>query len=117
MALAADVDGIISVGTGSLNDMPCFVLSELKKMFCIFATAPSMDGFASNTAPIIENFKTSWQASSPPYHCPTQRSICQGSPLSSKAAGFGDMVAKYIEFLSWKVAHLLIDEYCDAVMS
>ena len=41
MALAADVDGIISVGTGSLNDI-CRVSSyELKKMFCIFATAPS----------------------------------------------------------------------------
>ena len=65
-ALAKDVGGIISVGTGSLNDI-CRVSSyELDKKFCIFATAPSMDGFASDTAPIIENdFKISWKARQP----------------------------------------------------
>ena len=59
-ALSHDVDGIISVGTGSLNDI-CRVTSfNCKKKFCIFATAPSMDGFASNSAPIISgHFKES----------------------------------------------------------
>lgn len=116
MALAADVDGIISVGTGSLNDI-CRVSSfELKKMFCIFATAPSMDGFASDTAPIIENnFKTSWQAEQPAVIIADTKILAK-APVELKAAGFGDMVAKYIGILDWKVAHLLIDEYyCDAV--
>ena len=62
-ALANNVEGIIAVGTGSINDI-CRVASfEKGKKFCIFATAPSMDGFASDTAPIIENnFKNSWKA-------------------------------------------------------
>lgn len=116
MALAGDVDGIISVGTGSLNDI-CRVSShELGKMFCIFATAPSMDGFASDTAPIIENnFKVSWQAEQPAVIIADTKILAQ-SPVELKAAGFGDMVAKYIGVLDWKIAHLLIDEYyCDAV--
>ncbi len=116
MALAADVDGIISVGTGSLNDI-CRVSSyELKKMFCIFATAPSMDGFASDTAPIIENnFKVSWKAEQPAVIIADTKILAK-APAELKAAGFGDMVAKYIGILDWRVAHLLIDEYyCEAV--
>lgn len=116
MALAADVDGIISVGTGSLNDI-CRVASfELKKMFCIFATAPSMDGFASDTAPIIENnFKVSWKAEQPAVIIADTKILAK-APAELKAAGFGDMVAKYIGILDWRVAHLLIDEYyCEAV--
>ena len=54
-ALLGDVDGVIAVGTGSVDDI-CRVASfNKKKKFAIFATAPSMDGFASDSAPIIEN--------------------------------------------------------------
>ena len=55
VALSADVEGIISVGTGSLNDICRVTAYQTGKNFCIFATAPSMDGFASDTAPIIKN--------------------------------------------------------------
>ncbi len=114
--LAKEVDGIISVGTGSLNDI-CRVASfELDKKFCIFATAPSMDGFASDTAPIIENeFKTSWQARQPMVILADTKILAK-APLELKSAGFGDMVAKYLGILEWRIANLLIDEYyCPAV--
>lgn len=115
-ALAKDVEGIISVGTGSLNDI-CRVSSfELGLKFCIFATAPSMDGFASDTAPIIENnFKTSWKAEQPMVIIADTKILAK-APVELKAAGFGDMIAKYIGIFDWKVANLLIDEYyCPAV--
>ena len=115
-ALAGDVDGIISVGTGSLNDI-CRVSSfELDKKFCIFATAPSMDGFASDTAPIIENnFKNSWKARQPMVILADTKILAE-SPAELKAAGYGDMVAKYIGILDWRISHMLIDEYyCDRV--
>ncbi len=114
--LAADVGGIISVGTGSLNDI-CRVASfELDKKFCIFATAPSMDGFASDTAPIIENdFKTSWKARQPMIILADTK-ILAGAPSELKAAGFGDMMAKYHGILEWKISNLLTGEYfCPAV--
>ncbi len=115
-ALAADVDGIISVGTGSLNDI-CRVASfRLKKDYCIFATAPSMDGFASDTAPIIENnFKSSWQAAQPRIII-ADTAILTKAPVILKSSGFGDMIAKYIGLVDWRVAQLLIDEYyCDNI--
>ncbi len=114
--LAKEVDGIISVGTGSLNDI-CRVASfELDKKFCIFATAPSMDGFASDTAPIIENdFKISWKARQPMVIIADTKILAK-APLELKAAGFGDMVAKYFGIVDWKISNILTGEYyCQAV--
>ena len=115
-ALCADVDGIIAVGTGSINDI-CRVASfQQKKEFCIVATAPSMDGFASDTAPIIENnFKNSYFVEQPRIILADTKVLAK-APLELKAAGFGDMVAKYIGIADWQIANLLIDEYyCPAV--
>lgn len=111
MALCSDIDGIISVGTGSLNDICRVAAYKMKKRFCIFATAPSMDGFASDTAPIVvNNFKTSWQAEQPEIILADTKILAK-SPVELKAAGFGDMVAKYIGILDWRIANLLIGEY------
>lgn len=115
-ALCFDIDGVISVGSGSINDI-CRVASfNAKKRFCIFATAPSMDGFASDTAPIIENnFKNSFFVEQPEIIIADTKVLAK-APLELKAAGFGDMVAKYIGMVDWQIANLLIDEYyCPAV--
>ncbi len=115
-ALLEDVDGVISCGTGSLNDI-CRVASfEKDKKFCIFATAPSMDGFASDTAPIIENnFKVSWFVRQPMVILADTK-ILANAPTELKAAGFGDMVAKYIGIVDWRISNLLTGEYyCPAI--
>ncbi|MBE6630542.1 MAG: sn-glycerol-1-phosphate dehydrogenase [Ruminococcaceae bacterium] len=115
-ALCADVDGVIALGTGSINDI-CRVASfRQKKEFSIVATAPSMDGFASDTAPIIENnFKNSFFVEQPRIILADTKVLAK-APLELKAAGFGDMVAKYIGIADWQIANLLIDEYyCPAV--
>lgn len=115
-ALAADVDGILSVGSGSVNDICRVAAYRLDKEFCIFGTAPSMDGFASDTAPIIENnFKSTWQAKQPQVIL-ADTVILAHAPAELKAAGFGDMVAKYIGVLEWRFVHMLVDEYyCPAI--
>lgn len=110
-ALAEDVDAIISVGTGSLNDICRVVSYELKKKFCIFATAPSMDGFASDTAPIIQNgFKASWQAAQPAVIIADTKILAK-APSILKSSGFGDMIAKYIGLVDWEISRLISGEY------
>lgn len=113
---ADDVDGIISVGTGSLNDI-CRVASfELKKKFCIFATAPSMDGFASDTAPIIKNgFKASREVAQPSVIIADTKILAK-APSILKSSGFGDMIAKYIGLVDWEISRLISGEYyCEKV--
>lgn len=115
-ALCHDVDGVLSVGTGSINDI-CRVASfRAGKRFAIFATAPSMDGFASDSAPIIENnFKNSIFVEQPEIILADTK-ILAAAPVELKAAGFGDIIAKYIGILDWKISNILIGEYyCDAI--
>lgn len=111
-----DVEGILSVGTGSLNDICRLAAFRQNKEFAVFATAPSMDGFASNSAPITKNnFKFSYPAVQPSVIIADTR-ILAAAPAELKSAGFGDMIGKYIGLVDWKIARLLIDEYyCERV--
>lgn len=107
---------VISVGTGSVND-PCRLACSLEnKKLSIFATAPSMDGFASDTSPIVkEGFKSSYQAKSPEVIIGDTK-ILASSPSYLKSAGFGDMMAKYVGLIDWKISSLLTGEYyCERV--
>jgi glycerol-1-phosphate dehydrogenase [NAD(P)+] len=117
-AACADVEGILSVGTGSLNDI-CRRASLLcDKEFAIFATAPSMDGFASGTAPIIVNGIKDTLPARQPSIIIGDTEILAASPAHLKAAGFGDIIGKYIALVDWRVANLLVGEYyCDAIAS
>ena len=107
---------ILSVGTGSIND-PCrLAAARQNKLLCIFATAPSMDGFASYGAPIVaDGFKSSFAAKSPEVIIGDTK-ILANAPSELKSAGFGDMIAKYVGLIDWKISHLLTGElYCERV--
>ena len=116
-ALIKDRDiGVLSVGTGSIND-PCRLASARQdKMLCIFGNAPSMDGFASYSSPIVcDGFKSSYPAKSPEVIIADTK-ILASAPNELKSAGFGDMVSKYIGLIDWQVSHLLTNEiYCEKV--
>lgn len=114
--IAGEDIGILSVGTGSVND-PCrLAAARQNKKLCIFATAPSMDGFASDTSPIVLNgFKSSYTAKSPAVIIGDTK-ILASAPSELKSAGFGDMIAKYVGLVDWKISNILTGErYCDRV--
>lgn len=115
-ALCAGVDGVLSVGTGSVNDICRYGSYLADKPFAIFATAPSMDGFASDSAPIIINgFKITCQCRQPQIIIADSAILAQ-SPSELKAAGFGDMIAKFIAIADWRIANLVHgDYYCERV--
>lgn len=104
---------VLSVGTGSLNDICRLAAAWENKLLCIFATAPSMDGFASYSAPIVKNsFKFSYPAKSPEVII-ADTAILAAAPVALKSAGFGDMIAKYVGIADWKISALISGEhYC-----
>ncbi|MBE6715354.1 MAG: sn-glycerol-1-phosphate dehydrogenase [Ruminococcaceae bacterium] len=109
---------VLSVGTGSVND-PCrLACARQNKLLCIFATAPSMDGFASDSSPIVEKgFKSSYPAKSPEVIIGDTK-ILAAAPSYLKSAGFGDMIAKYVGLIDWRISALLTGEYyCERVAS
>ncbi len=53
MARKIDVDIIVAVGTGTVNDICKFISFHMGIPYIIVATAPSMDGFTSSGAPLV----------------------------------------------------------------
>lgn len=117
--IVADRDiSILSVGTGSVND-PCrLAAARQNKKLCIFGTAPSMDGFASYSSPIVcGNFKSSYPAKSPEVVIGDTK-ILASAPTELKSAGFGDMIAKYVGLIDWQISALITGEYyCEKIAS
>ena len=114
--LLKDSDAVIGVGTGSVHDICRKAAADLDKPLCLFATAPSMDGFASYNAPLTDgNFKITYAAKSPEVII-ADTQILAAAPEELKSAGFGDMVGKYVGLIDWQVSHLITGEYyCEKV--
>jgi len=114
--LLAGSDGVLSVGTGSLNDVCRLAAFRAGKDFAIFATAASMDGFASDGAPITHNaFKRTYPSKTPVVIIADTK-IMAAAPDELKSAGFGDMMGKYVGLIDWQISKLLTGEYyCEKV--
>lgn len=108
---SAGLGGILSVGTGSLNDICRLAAYRRNLAFAIFATAPSMDGFASDTSPITtNNFKLTLQARQPSVIMADTK-VLAAAPAYLKSAGFGDMIGKFTALADWRAAAMAAGEY------
>ena len=114
--LPKDVDVVLAVGTGTINDL-CKYISRLKDLpYVILATAPSMDGFVSSGAAlIVDHVKVTYDVQGPAAFIADTEILGQ-APMEMITAGLGDMLGKYTCLLDWKLAHLITGEYyCEHV--
>lgn len=106
------IKSVIAVGSGSVHDTCRLACANKNIPLCLFATAPSMDGFASYGAPIVDgNFKITYPAKSPEVIIGDTK-ILVNAPDFLKSAGFGDMIGKYVAIIDWKVSALISGESC-----
>lgn len=102
---------ILGVGTGTINDLSRYAAYLGGKKYAIFATAPSMDGFCSTGAPLIQSgFKRTFSAISPSAVI-GDADILDKAPAELTAAGLGDLLGKYTCLADWQISHLLTGEY------
>ena len=109
-------DLVIGVGSGVINDIGKILANVTKVPYFIVGTAPSMDGYASNTSSMaMDGLKVSL-----PSKCADfiigDIDILKKAPLKMLQSGLGDMLAKYISIAEWKIAREIVGEYyCDRV--
>ncbi len=108
---AQGCDFILGVGSGVINDI-CKILGMHSGMRTgIVATAPSMDGYASNSsAMIMDGVKTTVYTQTPALVL-GDLDILTIAPPELRGAGIGDMAAKAISIAEWKIAHIVNGEY------
>lgn len=118
MHIDRDADVLLTIGSGTLNDIAKFVSHRMHIPYVILASAPSMDGFASNVAAMTtDKMKTTYEA-----HIPeailADLDILSKAPMEMIAAGVGDILGKYNALCDWKVASLITGEYyCESIVS
>ncbi len=116
MAFDPGCDGILAVGSGVINDC-CKVLAHACGLPLItVGTAPSMDGYASNSSSMVQRrIKVSLYVKCPDaLICDTD--IMKEAPGQMLMAGLGDMLAKYISVCEWRISHLVTGEYyCESI--
>lgn len=92
--VAKDRDGLVAVGSGTVNDVTKYAAHQLGKPYISVATAASMNGYTSATASLEENdFKNSLPAT-PPRAVVADLNIIANAPKRLARAGLGDMLCR-----------------------
>ena len=109
-------DVIIAIGSGVINDISKILADISGKKYIIVATAPSMDGYASESSSMsMDGVKVSLKSK-----CPDaiigDIDILKTAPDNMLRSGMGDMLAKYISICEWRIANIITGEYyCEDV--
>ena len=109
-------DLLVAVGSGTINDTTRYIASRLQIPYIIVGTAPSMDGYAGDSCPIVcRNNKETFPAVYPQTILADTKIMAQ-APHIMLCAGFGDVIGKYIALADWELARREIGEYyCESI--
>ena len=107
---------LIAVGSGTLNDTTRMISGRLGLPYFIVCTAPSMDGYAGNSSPIVcRGSKISFYS----HYADAiiaDTAIMAQAPAWMLAAGLGDVMGKYVALADWKLAETVNGEYrCELI--
>ncbi len=106
-----NIDLIIGIGSGVIQDLCKYVSFYNKMPYIIVATAPSMDGYASNGAAMItDGMKVTYPAGLPTAII-ADTEVLANAPMDMIKAGFGDIIGKFSALNDWKLSHTVNGEY------
>lgn len=109
--IPSECDLLLAVGSGTINDLCKYMSHRLGIDYFVIATAPSMDGYASNVAPlIIQNLKTTYEVGLPRVIIGDVNILAE-APFDLITAGIGDVLGKYVCLADWSLSHIVTGEY------
>ena len=109
-------DMLLAVGSGVINDLCKVVAHAVGVPSAVVGTAPSMDGYASNSASMEVNHVKVSLYNHAPVGILLDTEILAQAPERMLWAGVGDMIAKYIALCEWRISHLVTGEYyCEEI--
>jgi glycerol-1-phosphate dehydrogenase [NAD(P)+] len=106
-----NTDLIVGIGSGVIQDLCKYVSFQNKIPYIIVATAPSMDGYASNGAAMITGGMKATYSAGLPIAIIADTEVLKNAPIDMIKAGYGDIIGKYSALNDWKLSHLINQEY------
>ena len=107
---------IIGIGSGVIQDLCKYVSFHSNVPYIIVATAPSMDGYASNGAAMITGGMKVTYPAGLPLAIIGDVDVLKNAPIEMIKAGYGDIIGKFSALNDWKLSHLINGEYfCDYI--
>lgn len=106
-----NVDLLVGIGSGVIQDLCKYVSFYNKLPYIIVATAPSMDGYASNGAAMITGGMKVTYPAGLPIAIVADTDVLANAPLEMIKAGYGDIIGKFSALNDWKLSHCVNGEY------
>jgi glycerol-1-phosphate dehydrogenase [NAD(P)+] len=107
MDQARDADGLVAVGSGSINDITKHAAHLLGRPYAVFGTAPSMNGYTSVSAAITEDGLKKSLSSTAPRGVFLDLDVLAAAPRRLIAAGLGDSICRSTAQVDWLMCHLV----------
>lgn len=107
IAETSDCDGIVAVGSGTINDLCKYAAAQQEKPYAVFATAPSMNGYTSvNAAITVDGLKKTLSARGA-VGVFMDAEVLAKSPGRLIMSGFGDSICRSTAQTDWYLSHKL----------
>ena len=111
MASCAGATAILGIGSGVIQDLAKYVSHVTSLPYMIFATAPSMDGYASDGAAMILGGMKETVKATLPRAILADTEVLKDAPMEMIVAGYGDIIGKYSALNDWRLSALINGEY------
>lgn len=108
---SSTADTLIAVGSGTINDLCKYASFLDRKPYIIFGTAPSMNGYCSPTASIIQNHSKKSVTAQLPKAVFLDLNVMRAAPLRLAKSGLGDSICRSTCQADWLLSHLLLDSF------
>jgi len=106
-ALNIEYDALAAVGSGTINDLCKYASHTQNKPYIVFPTAPSMNGYTSANASIIEGGKKQSHAAHLPAAVLCDMEVITAAPIRLIRAGLGDSLARSTAQADWLLSHVI----------
>lgn len=105
------VDLILGIGSGVIQDL-CKHVSYFSSIpYMVFATAPSMDGYASDGAAMILGGMKETVKAGLPVAIIADTDVLKNAPMEMIKSGYGDIVGKFSALCDWELSREVNGEY------
>jgi glycerol-1-phosphate dehydrogenase [NAD(P)+] len=106
-----EYDGLVAVGSGTVNDLTKAASQRRNRPYVAVATAASMNGYTSAIAALLHDGLKTTGPANPPVAVFADPHVLVDAPIELTLAGLGDLVSKPYCGCDWKIASLVRNEY------